>query len=122
MFACLFDSDTLAANHTAHYCHVSQVSYRQIACRLVVTFGGPRTEWLQESNLDRNSRGLGAKGKTDKESGVFHEQQHIQPLGIQEVALLKGSAWEGNEHYALAHRSPHLDLGLTRLLLNLDIF
>jgi hypothetical protein len=123
MFACLFDTDTVGLRITpliAAMCPRFHVD--KIACRLVVTYGGPGTEWLPEGNLDRKSLGLGAKGKTDKESGIFCEQQHIQQLGNQEVALLKGSAWEGNEHYALAHRSPSLDSGQTRLLLTIDIF
>ncbi len=102
--------------------NIERVSLQFLQFGLVVTYGGPGTEWLPESNLDRRSLGIGAKGHADHESGVFREQQRIQQLATQEVALLKGSAWEGNEHYALAHRSPHLDLEQTRLLLTLDIF
>jgi hypothetical protein len=123
MFTCLFDTDTVGLRITplsAAMCPRFHID--KIACRLVVTYGGPGTEWLPESNLDRRSLGIGAKGHADHESGVFREQQCIQKLATQEVALLKGSAWEGNEHYALTHRSPHLDPGQTRLLLTLDIF
>lgn len=122
MFACLFNSDTVGLRITPlSTAMCPRFHTDKIACRLIVTYGGPGTEWLSESNLNRRSLGQSAKSNDNHESGIFREQQSIQQLATQEVALLKGSAWEGNEANALAHRSPLLAPGQTRLLLTLDI-
>lgn len=73
-----------------------------VALRLLVTYFGTGTEWLPEAP----SPGLG------------RSLQMPQQLGAAEVALLKGSAWQGNEAGAIWHRSPAA--ATPRLLLSLD--
>lgn len=72
-----------------------------VALRLLVTYTGVGTEWLSEA---QNPRLL--------------QRQLPQQLLAAEVALLKGSAWQGNENGALWHRSPASTA--PRLLLSLD--
>lgn len=70
-----------------------------VAARLLVTYAGSGTEWLT----------------APPESG---SQPRPQQLAIADVALLKGSAWTGNTHGAIWHRSPLSPQ--PRLLLTLD--
>jgi hypothetical protein len=122
VFARLFYSDIVGVRITPLFTAMCPRFHTDnIACRMIVTYGGLGTEWLLESNLDRRSLGLPAKSNDDHELGVFREQQSIQQLATQQVALLKESAWEGNEANALAHRSPLLAPGPARLLLTVDI-
>lgn len=121
MFACLFDVPEVGLRLsplTKAMCPRFHVD--NIPCRLVTTYGGIGSEWLPEDNVDRSRLGRGANGLPDNESGIFRNEQAIQQLHSQEVALLKGSGWEGNEDYGLVHRSPYLASGQTRLLLTLD--
>jgi hypothetical protein len=70
-----------------------------VAARLLVTYAGSGTEWLT------------APPESDGQS-------RPQQLSIADVALLKGSAWTGNAHGAIWHRSPLSPQ--PRLLLTLD--
>lgn len=70
-----------------------------VAARLLVTYAGSGTEWVT----------------APPESG---SQPRPQQLAIADVALLKGSAWAGNAHGAIWHRSPLSPQ--PRLLLTLD--
>ncbi len=84
--------------------------------RLVTTYHGPGSEWLPEAAVNRE--GLGAPS-TDKPE-IIRDSDAIQQLEVGDLALLKGSGWEGNEHRALVHRSPALAEGQKRLLLTID--
>lgn len=72
-----------------------------VALRLLVTYTGVGTEWLSEAQNPR-----------------LQQWQMPKQLLAAEVALLKGSAWQGNENGALWHRSPVSTA--PRLLLSLD--
>lgn len=91
-----------------------------LPCRLVTTYAGSGTEWLPEYEVDRSKLGSGSNGLPDAMSGVYVNQQNIQQLTTGDVALLKGSGWQGNEDSAIVHRSPVLALHEKRLLLTLD--
>ncbi len=122
MFACLFDAKEVGirlAPLTKAMCPKFHVD--NVPCRLVTTYGGLGTEWLLEENIDRSRLGRGANGLPDDKSGILQGNKMIQQLSSQQVALLKGSGWEGNENYGLVHRSPYLSQGQTRLLLTLDV-
>lgn len=103
MLACLMDCTTVGFRlkplnqpmcprfHTDH-----------VALRLLVTYAGAGTEWL--GHPPQNTA----------------QHQHIPASGqiaTQHVALLKGSAWDGNEQGAIFHRSP---AALHRILLSID--
>ncbi len=93
----------------------------RVPCRLVTTYGGPGTEWLQHQAVDRSKLGMGSLGLSDLESGLFKSPQEIEQLNCGDVALLKGELWEGNEDAGLVHRSPSVASGDLRLLLSLDV-
>ncbi|NIF18878.1 DUF1826 domain-containing protein [Pantoea sp. Cy-639] len=80
-----------------------------VPLRLLCTYGGVGSEWLEEGVVDR--------------SRLQHEQpavDKVRRLAAGEVALLKGEKWLGNEGAGLIHRSPLTPVGERRLLVSLD--
>lgn len=65
-----------------------------VPLRLITTYGGPASEWLDNGQA--------------------------RQLATGDVALLKGEKWLGNEGAGLVHRSPALAVGERRLILTLD--
>lgn len=84
--------------------------------RLVTTYMGPGSEWLPEYAINR--AGLGAPHPHRPE--IVNDAGAIQSMSAGDIALIKGSGWEGNEEYGLVHRSPALKEGEKRLLLTID--
>ncbi|MFZ5935582.1 hypothetical protein BGP84_18805 [Pseudomonas putida] len=78
-----------------------------VPLRLLTTYVGPGSEWLEEGALERVGLHL-APAPVD----------NIRTLQAGEVAVLKGEKWLGNEGAGLIHRSPAS--GQRRLLLSLD--
>lgn len=78
-----------------------------VPLRLLTTYTGPGSEWLQEHRSQR---------------GELHTSlpsvDNIKHLQAGDVAVLKGEKWQGNEGAGLVHRSPSGQQG--RLLLSLD--
>ena len=78
-----------------------------VPLRLLTTYAGPGSEWLQEQ---------------DSRRGELHTADlpvdNIKRLQPGEVGILKGEKWQGNEGAGLVHRSPSGQQG--RLLLSLD--
>ena len=93
----------------------------RVPCRLVTTYLGGGTEWLNHNAVDRSKLGTGSRGLPDHESGLYETPNDIRQLGSGDVALLKGELWEGNEDAGLVHRSPGVADGELRLLLTLDV-
>lgn len=91
-----------------------------VPCRLLTTYYGSSTEWLDHRSVDRSRLGPGNGGMSDDESGLFSNLTEINQLREGEIALLKGEAWAGNKGAGLVHRSPCLESGESRLLLSLD--
>lgn len=89
-----------------------------VACRLVCTYGGAGTQWLEDAYVDRRKLGLGSGGLCDEESGLILDPDAIQTMPPYAIGLLKGSRWEGNERHGAVHRSPQITS--PRLLLTLD--
>ncbi|MFJ4454935.1 DUF1826 domain-containing protein [Pseudomonas sp. NPDC089392] len=78
-----------------------------VPLRLLTTYVGPGSEWLQEQACQRGELPT-----------ANHGVDNIQRLRAGEVAVLKGEKWQGNEGAGLVHRSPSGQQG--RLLLSLD--
>ncbi|WP_336334172.1 DUF1826 domain-containing protein [Pseudomonas putida] len=78
-----------------------------VPLRLLTTYAGPGSEWLQEQ--------AGPRGELHTMQPSVDNIQHLQ---AGEVAVLKGEKWQGNEGAGLVHRSPSAQQG--RLLLSLD--
>ncbi|OXY81318.1 DUF1826 domain-containing protein [Oceanimonas doudoroffii] len=109
MFACLFELKRvgvrLASLQTA-MCPRFHVD--RLPCRLVSTYSGPGTHWL---NAQQREQLLEQKGQ---------EPEHWQQLTIGDVGLMKGDGWEGEEGRGLWHRSPPVPTGYRRLFLSMD--
>ncbi|MGY2409716.1 DUF1826 domain-containing protein [Pseudomonas pergaminensis] len=81
-----------------------------VPVRLITTYAGVGSQWLREGVMDRRRL-----SQPDAEPSDRIEQFHCG-----EVALLKGTKWQGNEGYGLIHRSPALKADERRLILTLD--
>ncbi len=91
-----------------------------VPCRLVTTYQGIATQWLPHEVADYTKLGWGSNGLSDSESGLYQGENDIQQLNCGDVALLKGTLWEGNENMGLVHRSPVVLANEKRLILTLD--
>lgn len=81
-----------------------------VGIRLICTYQGPATEWLDDQGVDRRNLGIGRIG-----DGVFVE------AAPGEVVLLKGARWQDNEQLGAIHRSPGIAPGSgLRTLVTLD--
>ncbi|RTZ17825.1 DUF1826 domain-containing protein [Vibrio aquaticus] len=121
MFCCLFELDHVGlrlATLSGAMCPRFHVDH--VPCRLVTTYQGIATQWLANDTIDRSKLGRGSNGLPDEQSGLFQNASDIEQLTSGDVALLKGTRWEGNEETGLVHRSPNPTNNEPRLLLTLD--
>ena len=87
----------------------------RVKVRLVCIYRGAGTEWLPESNVDRD--GL-KKGKNDAIIRNPYGVRHLRPWA---VALQKGELASGVPDSGLVHRSPPVrGIGDTRLVVVID--
>lgn len=121
MFCCLFDLECAGLRLTVlDRAMCPRFHIDRIPCRLVTTYQGIATEWLNHDVIDRSKLGAGNEGKSDEESGLFKSLQDIQRLSEGDVALLKGENWDETQGAGLVHRSPAMSTDEHRLLLTLD--
>lgn len=121
MFCCLFDLESAGLRLTVlDRAMCPRFHVDRIPCRLVTTYQGIATEWLNHNVIDRSKLGAGNQGKSDEESGLFQSVQDIKRLSEGDVALLKGENWDETQGAGLVHRSPTVSTGECRLLLTLD--
>lgn len=93
-----------------------------VGIRALCTYAGPGTQWVPEHAALRGGLGLQGKNLRDTNLAVVPNPGEVQSLEVGWVALLKGSAWPGNEHFGAIHRSPPVSAtGERRLLLKLDV-
>ena len=69
----------------------------RVGIRLVCTYQGPGTEWLDNQSVERH----------DLHSSRTREGAAIQAFP-GEIVLLKGPLWQGNDGFGAVHRSPEL--------------
>lgn len=121
MFCCLFDlkyAGLRLAILDKAMCPRFHVD--RIPCRLITTYQGIGTEWLEHALVDREKLGAGNQGKSDEKSGLFDDVRSINRLNAGDVALLKGENWDDSKGFGLVHRSPLVLSGENRLVLTLD--
>jgi len=92
----------------------------RVPCRLITTYSGVGTEWLDNDSVDRLKLGSNGLGLSDEESGVVRQFGQIERLEAGGLALLKGESWEGNEGHGIVHRSPQVAPNEDRLIMTLD--
>jgi len=69
----------------------------RVGIRLVCTYQGPGTQWLEKQDMDRSNL-----HQNRNESAAFVE------AAVGEIVLLKGSLWQDNEAFGAIHRSPEI--------------
>ncbi|MCS6850224.1 MAG: DUF1826 domain-containing protein [Gemmataceae bacterium] len=96
--------------------HVDQVPWR-----MVCTYAGPGTEWLDDADVDRSRLGPGSGGLPDELSGLLRSGAVIHHMERYAVGLMKGARWPGQPGRGLVHRSPPIrGTDLTRVLLKME--
>jgi hypothetical protein len=123
---CRIAADLLGATHlglrllrlTSAMCPRFHTDY--VGARLLTTYAGVGTEWLEEASVDRRFLGHRAKGIADERSGMLRPGAAPQQVPELAVALLKGEAWPGNRGRGAVHRSPSLQTG-ARVLFSIDV-
>lgn len=93
----------------------------QTGIRLLCTYQGPGTEWLEDGAADRSKLGPVSAGVGDERSGIILDPAGIHHVEPYAIALLKGSGWQGNAGRGIIHRSPALrEHAPLRVMLALD--
>lgn len=83
-----------------------------VLLRLVCTYTGIGTEWLENSNVNPHPDCCGGS--------LVLDETRIKNLKPFEVALMKGKRWPGNK-VGIFHRSPTLTSDQPRLVVKMDI-
>lgn len=78
----------------------------RVGIRLLCTYRGPGTEWVEDASVDRRFLGTASGGRPDETSGLLMPGYRIEAIPPFAVALLKGSLWQGNGGRGIVHRSP----------------
>ncbi len=90
----------------------------RVGIRLLCTYAGPGTQWLDDPSADRRLLGPGAGGRSDIESGLIRTPELVRSIPTGAIALLKGETFPGNAGHGVIHRSPADPA--PRLLFSLD--
>lgn len=115
--AFLFDTETVGVRlRLLNSAMCPRFHCDNLSVRMVTTYHGPGSEWLPEHAVNR--AGLGAPNPNRPE--IVTDNSAIQRLMVGDIALIKGSGWEGCEERGLVHRSPAMTEGETRLLMTID--
>ena len=121
IFCCLFDVNQVGLRLVSlNHSMCPRFHVDNVPCRLLTTYCGNGTEWLNHNCVNRKKLGPLSNGVPDDRSGLFKNNSDIQELCVGEIALLKGESWAGNESAGLVHRSPGLKTNESRLLLSVD--
>ena len=121
IFCCLFDVNQVGLRVVSlNHAMCPRFHVDNVPCRLLTTYCGNGTEWLNHDCVNREKLGPLSNGVPDDRSGLFKNNSDIQELCVGEIALLKGESWAGNESAGLVHRSPGLKTNESRLLLSVD--
>lgn len=121
MFCCLFEQQRAGVRLTVlDRAMCPRFHVDRIPCRLVTTYNGIATQWLNHDDVNRDKLGAKSQGLPDEESGLISADTTINQLDAGDVALLKGEHWSEEEGFGLVHRSPAVAAGEKRLLLTID--
>ncbi len=74
--------------------------------RLVCTYRGSGTDWIDDRWIDRSKLGIGSMGLPDEASGLLDSRTVVEAAAPFDVVLFKGSLWQGNAGRGAIHRSP----------------
>lgn len=118
MYACLFDVELLGIRlKSLDRAMCPRFHVDKLGCRLLTTYFGAGTEYLDNDDVDRS---LVGKASTDPARlPVTDPSTPIHQMSAGAVALAKGEGWPGNEGRGFVHRSPDPGEGY-RILLSID--
>ena len=120
MYSCLFELDAVGLRLTAlDRAMCPRFHVDKVPCRLVTTFAGPASEFLDNRDVDRSKLGPGPI--QDFAGGLFQSDEAIVRTRAGDVCLLKGDRWIDNEGKGIVHRSPQVPDGGKRLVMTLDM-
>lgn len=85
----------------SNMCRLFHVDH--VGLRLLCTYHGHATEWLEEDNADRSGLRRGCN------SMVIKDDRKIRQLNVFDVGLLIGEAYPGNKGRGVIHRSPSVE-------------
>ncbi|MFQ6334538.1 DUF1826 domain-containing protein [Methylophilus sp. 3sh_L] len=88
--------------------------------RLLCTYLGPGTEWLEEAFADRRYLNNRSADNSHQRAGVVIDTRGIRQADSFDIVLLKGSRWQNNTTGGAIHRSPAVPDGQVRVVLALD--
>jgi hypothetical protein len=109
LFATLTDSRWVGVRiATLHSELCSRFHVDRVGLRLICTWQGPGTEWVEHADVDRRYLGAGSKGIADIRSGLLRGGAQLHRLQPFDVGLFKGERWPGNTGRGAVHRSPAL--------------
>ncbi|MGJ7530660.1 DUF1826 domain-containing protein [Variovorax sp. GB1P17] len=101
--------------------HCPRLHVDNVKARLLCTYRGAGTQWLDERDADRSKLGGGAAGLSDEASGLILRPAAVRTLPPFAIALLKGARWPGSEELGAIHRSPSVSpLHGPRVLVAID--
>ena len=93
----------------------------RVGIRMLCTYRGPGTEWVEDASVDRRFLGAASGGQPDETSGLLLPGNQIETIPPFSIALLKGSLWQGNGGRGIVHRSPAMAADeMPRVLLAMD--
>lgn len=92
-----------------------------VKARLLCTYRGVGTQWLEEVDANPSKLGEGSGGLADEVSGLILRPDAVRTLPTFAVALLKGRLWPANPGRGAIHRSPPVDRYATpRVMVAID--
>ena len=122
MFAYLFEANTVGFRlSTLDRAMCPRFHVDRVPCRLVTTFLGPGSQWIEHAAVDRSKLGHRSNSSNDVEWGLIRSIHDINALQTGDVALLKGELWQGNENAGIVHRSPPVPANQPRIVMTLDL-
>ncbi len=90
--------------------------------RMLCTYAGPGTQWLENSNVRRDQLGSQGRSIHEANAAIFKDATSIRSIANWHVAVFKGRAWSEDEDNSLIHRSaPVRHRGEYRLRLCIDL-
>lgn len=107
MLAELLDAETIGYRlEVVGKAMCSRMHVDRVGVRLLCTYRGPGTEWVEDASVDRRFLGAASGGQPDETSGLLLPGHRIETIPPFAVALLKGNLWQGNGGRGIIHRSP----------------
>lgn len=118
MYACLFDVELLGIRlKSLDRAMCPRFHVDKLGCRLLTTYFGAGTEYLDNADVDRSL--LGTAPADPMRLPVYDTRAPVHQISFGAVALAKGEGWPDNEGRGFVHRSPDPGNG-SRVLLSID--